>query len=58
MSENSRELLTVEQVAEILGIAPVSVRRHAELGSLPAPVRIGRIVRWKRSDIARWLQAQ
>jgi excisionase family DNA binding protein len=44
------ELLTVRQVAEILQINPMTVRRYIEAGKLAA-VRVGRRVRVRREAL-------
>ena len=52
------ELLNSEQAAQILGIKPQSLavwRLHGE--NLPF-VKVGRLVRYRRSDIEKWLKAQ
>lgn len=45
------EYLDAGQVAELLGCSIRSVRTWGIDGTLPKPVRTGRSVRWKRSDI-------
>lgn len=49
------ELLTVAQVAELLQVNPLTVRRYIERGTLPA-VRVGRRVRVHREAIEGLLQ--
>jgi len=48
-------LLTVGDVAGQLSCSPRHVRRMSDRGAMPAPVRIGALVRWDRESIARWL---
>jgi predicted DNA-binding transcriptional regulator AlpA len=43
-----RELLTAAEVARLCGVHRSTVYRTE---GLPAPVRIGRVWRWRRSDI-------
>ena len=49
------EFLTVDQVAEMLQVNPLTVRRYIERGTLPA-VRVGRRVRVHREAIQALLQ--
>ena len=49
------ELLNATAAAEIAGVAERSWHRHVAVGRAPQPVRIGRSVRWRRGDIARWV---
>ncbi len=49
------ELLTVQQVAELTKFSRGRVYRLAARGVLPAPIRIGHRVRWRRSDLLAWL---
>jgi excisionase family DNA binding protein len=55
MTKNSTEsaarpdgprLLTVQQVAKLINCSSRHVRRLADRGAIPHPVRIGALVRW------------
>lgn len=48
-------LLDVRAVARFLDCSPRHVFRLADAGRMPAPVRIGALVRWRRSDLDAWL---
>lgn len=50
-----KTLLKAEDLAELLGISLRSVWRRIADGSVPKPVRIGRLVRWHRQTIEKWL---
>lgn len=56
MLELNDELMTAEQLAAMLHISThaVHVRRHR--GQLPAAVRTGRRLLWRRSTVAAWLE--
>lgn len=45
------ELLTVEQVALLWQIDPQTVYRKAKRGEMPGVVRLGRVIRFKRSEL-------
>lgn len=49
-------LLSLSEVAKILGVCVRSVRRVIARGELPQPVRIGRSVRLFRRDVEVYLQ--
>ena len=49
-------LLSLEQVANILGVCVRSVRRLVDRGELPRPVRVGRAVRMFKSEVDAYLQ--
>jgi predicted DNA-binding transcriptional regulator AlpA len=51
-------LLTVETVSALTSYRPSVVRKLANSGRLPAPVRVGRLVRWRAGEIRAWLQGQ
>jgi excisionase family DNA binding protein len=52
-----KDLLTAREVAERIGVSLRTVWRWNAIGELPAPVRRGlRIVRWKATDIDRFVQ--
>ena len=48
-------LLRVGQVARLLNCSAKQVFRMAEARRMPAPVRLGGMVRWPRAAIMRWI---
>ena len=44
-------LLTVRQVARLLGMTPKAIYHRAERGQLPGVVRVGRSLRFRRADL-------
>lgn len=50
-----QRLLSIGAVAERLGVSPRAVSKWTAAGRLPAPVRIGRTVRWRAADIDRFV---
>ena len=55
--EHLRELLTAAESAAMAGVAKRSWWRYVSSGKAPAPVRLGGAVRWRRSELAEWIQA-
>lgn len=55
--EHLRELLTAAEAAEVAGVAKRSWWRYVSSGKAPAPVRLGGAVRWRRSELAEWIQS-
>lgn len=51
------ELLTTAQVAKMLEAGERSVWRWSRSGVMPAPVRVGNAVRFRRWEIAEWIAA-
>ena len=51
----SARLLDVNAVAERLSVSPRAVWKWLAAGRLPAPVRIGRSVRWRERDLDRFI---
>lgn len=49
-------LLTVYQVAELLNCNARHVRRLADRGAMPQPLRIGSLVRWCRAEVLSWIE--
>lgn len=47
--------LTTSEVATLTGIDKTSVRRYVWRGALPAPVRKGNFLLWRRAEIETWL---
>jgi excisionase family DNA binding protein len=50
-------VLSAGDLARELGISTRTIRRLDLEGKLPAPVRIGRAVRWPRQIIVEWIAA-
>jgi excisionase family DNA binding protein len=48
-------LLDVRAVAALLDCSPRHVYRMADAGRMPTPVRVGALVRWRRSDLDAWI---
>ena len=54
-TDSKGRLLSVQSVAELLGCSTRSVRRLADRGAMPAPIKIGGLVRWRADDIDCWI---
>lgn len=50
------ELLSVKQVATLLGKSQRFIWSLHSRALLPAPVRLGRSVNWKRREIDQWIE--
>jgi excisionase family DNA binding protein len=53
--EPSAALLSVQDVARMLGCSARHVYRLADAGQMPRPVKLGALVRWRRLDLDAWL---
>lgn len=51
----TKKLLDVTEVAAQLGISVRNAWRMRDAGRLPKPVTLGRLVRWRASDIGAWI---
>lgn len=49
------ELLDVKRTAKLMSCSERTVWRLSDSGKMPAPVRIGRLVRWQQRRLAAWL---
>lgn len=54
---NHDELLNVKAVAARLDCSPRHVYRLVDAGKMPAPVRLGVLVRWRKAELDEWLDA-
>jgi excisionase family DNA binding protein len=54
-AELQPELLDVEAVARLCGCSAPHVRRLADAGRMPAPVKVGALVRWNRRAMEAWI---
>lgn len=50
-----REFLSTEELAALLGIPTATVRYWRHTGSGPSGFRVGRAVRYRRSDVESWI---
>jgi len=48
-------LLDVKAVAKLLECSTRSVRRLADAGRMPAPLKIGALLRFRRADVEAWI---
>lgn len=49
------KMLNVNQVADLLTCSPRTVYRQVDMGCMPKPIRIGRLVRWPAGAIDEWI---
>jgi excisionase family DNA binding protein len=50
-------LFPILEVAELCSCSERHVRRLADAGRMPAPIRLGALVRWRRDEILEWIAA-
>lgn len=50
-------LLTSREVIAVQSISKRTLWRWVNTGRMPPPVRIGRVVRWRRDEIEAWIKA-
>lgn len=55
IAEIAGPLLTVKQVAEMLGVTTSTVWRWRDKMEIPQPIMVGATLRWRRSDLEKWL---
>lgn len=55
-----RPLLTIQELAEILGMTPGAIRtaRYRNPDSVPSAVRLGSSLRWDQADVAAFIEAR
>ena len=57
--ENVGKLLSIAQIAARFNIGVRTLWRWVASGKFPPPaVRVGRIVRWRASDLGEWIEGQ
>lgn len=52
------ELLTTAEAAQVLGVQPQSLAVWRLRGENLPFIKVGRLVRYRRSDVEKWLEAQ
>lgn len=50
-----RAMMSVNDVAREVGCSTRHVRRLADSGKMPAPTRLGSLIRWPRQAIEAWI---
>ena len=50
-----RQLLSIKEVAEMVGFSPATIYRRLSEGEFPRPVKVGNKTLWKRQSILDWL---
>jgi excisionase family DNA binding protein len=55
--DSNKELLTVQQLAELLKVPVATVYRWRHIGMGPRGIRVGRHVRYRQSDVEAFLDA-
>lgn len=53
----SKATLTADDLANLLHCCRRTIYRRDDAGEIPAPVRIGRQVRWRTDEVKAWLDA-
>ncbi len=56
-AESSAILLDVQAVADMLDCSARHIYRMSDAGKMPAPVKLGALVRWSRAAIEDWIAA-
>jgi len=54
---DTERLLNVDAVARGLNCSPRGVWRMRDSGRMPAPVQIGKLVRWRATELGAWIAA-
>jgi excisionase family DNA binding protein len=49
---------TIGEVAKLLQVSELTVRRMWARGEFVAPVSLGRVIRWRREDVENWLKTR
>jgi predicted DNA-binding transcriptional regulator AlpA len=51
----AKKLLDVKDLEMVLNMSQKHIRRMADAGLMPRPVKVGRLTRWSVADIDRWI---
>lgn len=51
-------LLTAEEFGERVGLSAQTIRAMGKDGRLPAPVTIGKCIRWRETDVNRFIAGE
>lgn len=53
--ETESPLMGLQEVAEMIGCSGRNVHYLRKSGRMPKPIKIGRLARWKRTDMVAWI---
>ncbi len=56
-ASQAETLIGVAALAEKLNVHQMTIRKWQSSGKIPAPVRIGRAVKWRLMEIEAWIAA-
>ena len=56
-SDTKNHMLTIREIAEMLRCSARTLYRLKDAGHMPKPIRIGKLIRWNRSEIEIWINA-
>lgn len=48
--------ITLAEFANLLKVSNRTMRRYLSAGRLPAPIRLGRMLRWKLIEVLKWIE--
>jgi excisionase family DNA binding protein len=51
------QLIDADDIASLLKVSTRQVRRLKSAGTLPKPIKIGRLTRWRHADVQAWIEA-
>jgi len=58
MTDQAAQLLTVEDLSLWLQVSRSGIYNLVREDRIPPPVRVGKLMRWDRTDMSRWLEHQ
>ena len=58
MAESLRRLLSIDEVAELLGVPAGTLYRWRYVGTGPRGIKVGKHVRYRPADVEAWLEEQ
>jgi excisionase family DNA binding protein len=56
--DNDDRMMTVEDLAEYLGLPVGTIYKQRSEGTGPPGFRLGKHVRWRRSEVDAWLESK
>jgi len=57
LPENSGLLIDTAELATLLSVSRAMVCRLQATGSLPKPIKLGRLTKWRAAEIVEWIEA-
>lgn len=51
------QFLNIAEVASLMAVSQRTIMRWTEAGTMPQPIRMGSIIRWRKTELDAWISS-